>query len=184
MSIKPNSRNLTLTAVFAALYVVILVFQTVLVGPQIVYGPVQLRVADCLIALAILFGLPVATGVTLGCFLSNAYYFLGVPDVILGPLANLIAALIILVLRKHRFTACVAGALPIGLIVGAYLSLFFSFSPPALLAIFPPLFGMMMSLTISSLITIAGLGYLLVQVLSKSGFIESLKIRDSRAFVQ
>lgn len=165
MTKRLGSKNLTLTAVFAAVYVVINVFQTVLIGPQIIYGPVQLRIADCLIALSILFGLPVATGVTLGCFLSNAYYFLGVPDVILGPIANLIAASIVFALRKHGLFACVIGALPIGLIVGTYLSLFFSFSPPASLAIFPPLLGMVISLTISSLIAVAGFGYMLVRAL-------------------
>ena len=62
---KFDTRDLALTAVFAALYVVINVLQMVSVGNPTVYGPIQLRVADCLIALAALLGWPpicVATG--------------------------------------------------------------------------------------------------------------------------
>src|SRR3972149_6453555 len=126
-----DSRDLGLTAIFAALYVVINVVQMVSIGNPTIYGPIQLRVADCLIALAALFGWPVVGGVTFGCFLTNAYYFLGVQDVIFGPVANLVAATVVFLLRKHRFAACVVGALPVGLIVGGYLSIFFPFlSPP------------------------------------------------------
>ena len=74
---KIDSKDVASTAVFAALYVVINVLQMITVGNPTVYGPVQLRVADCLIALAVLLGWPVVAGVTVGCFLTNAYYFLG-----------------------------------------------------------------------------------------------------------
>lgn len=99
---KIDSRDLTGTAVFAALYVVINVVQTITVGNPTIYGPIQLRVADFMIALAALFGWPIIGGVTIGCFLTNAYYFIGAPDVILGPIANLIAACFVLFLRKRR----------------------------------------------------------------------------------
>ncbi|MFZ1039303.1 MAG: QueT transporter family protein, partial [Candidatus Bathyarchaeia archaeon] len=122
---KFDARDLALTAVFAALYVVINVLQMVSVGNPTVYGPIQLRVADCLIALAALLGWPVVGGVAGGCFLTNAYYFIGVQDVLLGPIANLVAATVIFVLRRHRFVACLVGALPVGLIVGSYLWAFF-----------------------------------------------------------
>jgi uncharacterized membrane protein len=173
-----DSRNITLTAVFAALYVVINVLQMSFIGNPTVYGPIQLRVADCLIALAVLFGWPVVGGVTFGCFLTNAYYFLGAPDVLFGPVANLVAASVVLLLRKHRFFACVAGALPIGLVVGAYLSIFFPFlAPPGVLSVLPAIVAMIVSLTVSSLIAVAGIGYLLVLVLSRHGIIGALKSR-------
>lgn len=75
-------------------------------------------------------------GVTFGCVLTIAYYFIGAPDVVLGPIANLIAASLVLLLRKRRLTACVIGALPIGLIVGGYLWLFFL--PPDIFVAVPP----------------------------------------------
>lgn len=170
---KFDSKDLTLAAVFAALYVVVNVIQMISVGNPTVYGPVQLRVADCLIALAALFGWPLAAGVSVGCFLTNAYYFIGVQDVLFGPIANLIAASIILLLRKHRFIACVIGALPIGFIVGGYLWLFFP--PPEVLNVMPVWAGMIVSITISSLIAIAAIGYLLLSILSTPSVLEPLK---------
>ena len=170
-----DSRDISLTAIFAALYVIVNVFQMFSVGNPTVYGPVQLRVADCIIALSALLGWPVVGGVALGCFLTNSYYFIGFPDVIFGPLANLIAAITILFLRKHSFIACVAGALPIGFIVGGYLWLFFP--PPEVLSIFPAWAAMIISITISSLIALALIGYVLLSILSEPNIIEPLKSR-------
>jgi uncharacterized membrane protein len=164
---KIDSRDLALTALFASSYVTVNVVQMVTVGNPTVYGPIQLRVADCLIALAALLGWPVVGGVTLGCFLTNAYYFMGVPDVVLGPIANLIAATTIFLLRKRRFEACVLGALPVGFIVGSYLWIFFDQSIAW--------YSMIAAITISSLISIAGIGYLLLLVLSRPSILGPLR---------
>ncbi len=172
---KFDSRDLALTAVFAALYFVINVAQTLFFSNLTVFGPIQLRVSDCLIALAGLFGWPVVGGVTLGCALTNAYYFVGAPDVILGPIANLVAASIILYLRKRRLFACTVGALPIGLIVGSYLWLYFP--SPAILGFLPVWAGMIVSITISSVIAVGVLGYALLSALSRKRIIEPLKSR-------
>jgi len=183
--VKLDSKDIALTAVFSALYVVVNVIQMLSIGNPTVYGPVQLRIADCLIALAALLGWPVILGVTFGCFLSNAYYFLGVQDVVLGPVANLVAACIILVLRKHRLLACVSGAVPVGLIVGAYLPIFFPSLPaPELLSFLPPVAAMIVSLTISSLIAIAGIGYLLLVALSRPSIIGPLKAHGLKIAVE
>jgi uncharacterized membrane protein len=180
--VKFDSRDLTSTAVFAALYVVINIVQTVSVGNPTIYGPIQLRVADFMIALAALFGWPIIGGVTLGCFLTNAYYFIGAPDVILGPIANLIAACLVLFLRKRRLLACVVGALPIGFIVGGYLWLFFP--PPEVLGSLPAWVAMIVSITISSLIAVAVIGYILLSVLGRSGIIKPLKSRGLKVVAQ
>jgi uncharacterized membrane protein len=179
---KLDSRDLTLTAVFAALYVVINIVQTVSIGNPTIYGPVQLRVADFMIALTALFGWPMISGVTLGCFLTNAYYFIGAPDVILGPIANLIAACLVLFLRKRRLLACIVGALPIGFIVGGYLWLFFP--PPEVLGTLPAWAAMIASITISSLIAVAVIGYALLSILSRPSIIEPLKSRGLKVVAQ
>jgi len=138
---------------------------------------VQLRVADVLIPLAALFGWPTAIGVTIGCFVGNAYFWLGPYDVIFGPLANLIAAVVILRLRKKRFLACLVGALPIGLIVGGgYLWIYFP--PPDIFGLtLPPWVAMMISVTISSFIAVTMIGYAILITLSRPGIIEPLKSR-------
>ena len=171
---------------FAALYVIINLAEAFFVGsPILTYGPVQLRLADCLIALAALFGWPLVGGVTIGCVLTNAYYFLGVPDVILGPIANLVAAGIVLFLRKRRLIACIAGSLPIGVIVGSYLWLFFPFlSPPEILSFLPGWAAMIVSITISSLIAVAVIGYLVLSILSRPNIIEPLKSRGLKVVAE
>jgi uncharacterized membrane protein len=159
-----DTRDLSLTAIFASLYFVINTLQTIVGGP-ITYGPVQFRVVDCLLALAALFGWPVVFGVTVGGFLANAYYFLGPLDVMLGPVANFVAASLILLLRNRRLLACVVGAFPVGVIVGGYLWLFFP--PPEILGFLPVWAAMIASITISSLIAIGMLGYLICQSLER-----------------
>ncbi len=171
-----DARDAALFAVFASLYVVINVVQMISIGNPSVYGPVQLRLADCLIALSALLGWPVVAGVTVGGFLTNAYYFLDPVDAAFGPIANLIAATIIVALRRRKLLACIVGALPIGFIVGGYLWLFF---PP------PDIFGpslpawtaMIFSITLSSWVAIAIIGYSLLTILSRPSIIEPLKSR-------
>lgn len=166
-----DARDVSLAAVFAGLYSVL-----VIALAPISFGPVQLRVADCLIPLAALFGGPVIAGVTVGGFLGNAYLWLGPHDVVLGPIANLIAATLIFLLRRRQFLACVVGALPIGIIVGSYLWLFFP--PPDIFGLSMPMWSAMIaSITISSLVAIGGIGYILVRILGRSAIVQPLIAR-------
>jgi len=130
--------------IFASLYSIVLIA----LAPMS-FGPVQLRVADCLIPLAALFGWPVFASVTVGCFLGNAFFWLGPYDVILGPIANFIVVTLIFLLRKRQLLACVVGSLPIGIIIGGYLWLFFP--PPDFFGLIMPIWSaMIVSITISS----------------------------------
>jgi uncharacterized membrane protein len=168
-----ESKDITLTAVLAASYVVMNIIQMISIGNPTTFGPIQLRVADCLIALSALFGLPAIIGVTTGCFLTNAYYFLGPVDLVLGPVANLVAATVVFTLRRHRLLACVAGALPIGVIVGSYLPFFFP--PPEILGSFPVLAAMILSVTASSIVAIGVIGYFLLAALSEPNVLKPLR---------
>ena len=163
---------------------VVNVVQMVSIGNPTVYGPIQLRIADCLIALSALLGWPVVAGVTVGCFLTNAYYFLGPVDIIFGPLANLVAASVILLLRKRQMLACIAGSFPVGVIVGGYLWTFPFLLVPAVLGFLPIWAGMIASITISSLISIAVLGYSLLSVLSRPTFIKALKSLGLKIYIE
>lgn len=164
-----KTADLSLSVIFAALYSVL-----VIILAPISFGPVQLRVADCLIPLAALLGWPVITGVTIGCFIGNAYFWLGPQDVIFGPIANLIAAILIFKLRQRQFLACVTGALPIGIIVGGYLWLFFS--PPDIFGLNMPMWSAMIaSITMSSLVAMAIIGYALLKALSRPSLVKALK---------
>jgi uncharacterized membrane protein len=171
-----KTNEISLAVVFSSLYAVLII-----VLAPISYGPVQLRVADCLIPLAALFGWPVIAGVTVGCFLGNAYFWLGPQDVFLGSIANLVAATIIFMLRKRQFLACVLGSLPIGVIVGSYLWMFFP--PPEIFGLQLPVWSaMIVSITISSLIAIAGIGYVILKTLSNSSVTSALKSRGVKVY--
>ena len=173
-----KTSELSLAVVFSSLYAVLLVALA-----PISYGPVQLRVADCLIPLAALFGWPVIAGVTVGCFLGNAYFWLGPQDVVFGTIANLVAATIIFMLRKRQFLACVAGSLPIGIIVGSYLWIFFP--PPDIFGLQLPIWGaMIVSITISSLVAMAGIGYALLKALSSSSVTSALKSLGVKVYIE
>lgn len=171
-----KTSELSLTVVFSSLYAVLVIFLA-----PISYGPVQLRVADCLIPLAALFGWPVIAGVSIGCFLGNAYFWLGPQDVIFGTIANLIGATIVFLFRKRQFLGCVLGSLPIGIIVGSYLWIFFP--PPEIFGLQLPMWGaMMISITISSIIAIAGIGYVLLNALNNSSILNALKSRGVKTY--
>jgi hypothetical protein len=74
--------------------------------------------------------------------------------------------------------ACVAGALPIGFIVGGYLWLFFP--APEIFGALPAWLGMIISITLSSLVAIAVLGYLLLSTLSRPNILNPLKSHGLR----
>ena len=170
-------REISLTAISAALYAVLLILLA-----QISFGPIQLRIADCIIPLAALFGWPWIWGVTLGCFIGNliggmmAFGFLNPTDIILGSIANLIAAYTIFRLRDHRLIGCILGSIIIGVIVGGYLWLFVP-APDIGLAYLPVWAAMIISITGSSLIAIAIIGYALLLTKSRLGISEIAKSR-------
>lgn len=187
--VKIDTRDLGLTAIFASLYASINIVQTSMGGP-ITYGPIQLRLADCLIPLSALLGWPIAAGVAIGCF-SNAYYALDPADVVVGPIVNLASALLILLLRRHRFLACAAGGLTVGIPIGLYLYYLYlqgnqaiqqvpSFNGIAL----PAWSAFVISLSISSLIVIAGVGYVVLKALGQPRIIEPLKSRGLKVLAE
>jgi uncharacterized membrane protein len=108
-------KEISLAAILAALYAALVVVQAPFLNN---YGPIQLRIADCLIPLSALLGWPAAMGVTLGALIGNVYSFLGPVDMVFGALANLLASLLIWRFRRRLLTACVGASLVIGVIVG------------------------------------------------------------------
>jgi uncharacterized membrane protein len=163
-----NTREISLAALIASLYAALVV-----VLAPVSFGPIQLRVADCIIPLSAVLGWPAVVGVSLGAFLGNAYFFLGPADVILGSVANLLAAVIIFRLRNRLLPACVAGSFAVGLIVGGYLWIYFP--PPDIGVAVPAWTAMIVSITLSSLVAIAVIGYMLVSTLLAAGLSKTLR---------
>jgi uncharacterized membrane protein len=118
-----NSKDIALTGVFAALYAV-----GVLALAPISFMLVQVRVADALLTLTMLFGYPAIIGVTVGCLIANFFGGLGIVDLTLGPLANFLACLLGYYVGKHsRLGGSLTITALITLIVGGYLALLFGF---------------------------------------------------------
>jgi formate hydrogenlyase subunit 3/multisubunit Na+/H+ antiporter MnhD subunit len=104
-------------------------------------------------------------------------------DVIIGPAVNFAAALLIFLLRKRRLVACISGALMVGVPIGSYLYYLYTQGNPIIQQQVPQFPGIalplwsafVLSLSISSLVTIAIIGYILLNTLAREGISESLK---------
>ena len=117
-----STKKLAVVTVFAALYAVGVVFLA-----PISFGIVQVRVADAMLPLAMIFGLPGALGLGLGCLVSNVFGGLGIVDIVGGASANLVACTLAWYIGRkgrgaQRFLGTVAITVVVGLIVGGYLS--------------------------------------------------------------
>ncbi len=163
-----KTKEISLIAVIAALYAAM-----VIVLAPISFGPVQLRLADVLIPLAAILGLPAVYGVTLGAFVANAYWFMSPIDVVFGALANLVAGYIIYRYKDNLVPASAIASVVIGIMVGGYLWMFFP--PPSILGLqLPAWLGMILSVSLSSLVAVAFLGVALVKLLQQSKYLEQL----------
>ncbi len=118
-----QKRTIALASLFATLYAV----GTIALSP-ISYGLVQVRLTDSLIALAFIpnIGMGVVLGVTLGNVVANVFSPYGLPDVVLGTMANLISSYTIYTLGrrggwKFLILGCVIASVEIAAIIGVGL---------------------------------------------------------------
>jgi hypothetical protein len=178
--VRFDSKDLSLTVVFAALYATLVIVQG-----QSAAATIQLRIADCLIPLCALFGWPAIIGVTAGALAGNMFTSLpmsnGVYDVVFGPFANLLAGIIIFLFRKRRLIGCVLASVEIGLVVGSYVWMIFG-APSNIFNVGIPVnwpfwTASVVSITVSSLVAIAIIGYALLSVLSRESIAVPLKSR-------
>ncbi|MCS7114023.1 MAG: QueT transporter family protein [Nitrososphaerota archaeon] len=160
--IKFKSRDAAFTAVFAALYAA----GVVLLAP-ISFGVYQIRVADALLPLSMIFGMPVAVGTGLGCLVANVYGGLGIVDIFGGALANFAACTLAWHFGRdglaRRLLGCFIETAVITAIVGGYLSLIFEV--PLELGLFGIFAG--------SIVAINILGFALLEGLLRSGIRKS-----------
>lgn len=175
------SKSLALASVFGALYAVLVVALA-----PISFLPFQVRFADALLPLAILFGWPAALGLSIGAAVGNMTGgLLGgffpassiAVDVAGGSLANLLAALVAWKLGARGqktigklgswFLVTVSQTLLVSIIVGSYLGAILSL--PLEVSIPGVLFG--------SIIAINIVGFLLLLVVGRPSTLQSLIAR-------
>lgn len=163
---KVNStREIALAIIFASLYAL-----AVIALAPISFNIFQVRIADSLLPLSIIFGWPSVLGITMGTIVANFFGGLGIIDVVGGAIANFIATLLAWKIgfkktEGSKVFAIVTEILVVTLVVGSYLS--FLFNIPILVG----LFGIM----IGSIISIGFLGYLLLTLISRRYFVNALK---------
>lgn len=122
---RASARWVSIIIVFAALYATGVIFLA-----PISFSIYQVRLADALLPLSMIFGIPSAIGLGLGCVVSNVYGGLGIIDIVGGTVANFIAASLAWYIAKRsgftrRFLGSIVETLTITLIVGGYLALIF-----------------------------------------------------------
>jgi uncharacterized membrane protein len=166
-----ETRKIALSSVIAALYAVGVIFLA-----PISFLLLQVRVADALIPLSIIFGMPVVLGVTLGTLIANIYGGLGYIDIIGGSIANFLAAYIgwkigFKNFPASKFIATIVQNLIVSSIVGSYLALVL----PA------PLEVSFLGVFLGSIISMNILGYLLVLAFKKFGIQSNNTFNSSTA---
>lgn len=118
-----RSRSIALAAMFAALYAAGVIFFA-----PISFQAIQVRVADALLPLSVLFGPAAVVGLGLGVFIGNFYASsFGWVDIIGGTIANVVATALAWFIGRRSFRGAWVSAasievIVITLIVGTYLA--------------------------------------------------------------
>ena len=128
----------------------------------------QVRVADALIPLSILFGWPAVVGVSAGCTISNVLSPMPsvIADITFGSLANFVASFLawkIAVSRRNaagrELLGCIVATIIVTLVVGTYLAVLTRME----------VWLWWIGVGIGSAISICGIGFPLVQALKRAG---------------
>lgn len=162
------SYQIAIGAIIGALYIVL-----VWLLPFISFLIWQVRIADCLLPQALLFGLPAAIGLAVGCFAGNLIGGLGLIDYFGGAIANFLAAFIGYQIEKRNNSQGIKRVLrtqlAIGVqtainvfIVGTYLSLLFEMPLPI---------GWL-GILVGSLIALHLVGFIIYEALRATGIFE------------
>lgn len=160
MKTKLNVRQITFAALVGALYVTLCYFSNIF---GCTFGVFQFRFAEALTVLPFLCP-TAAWGLFAGCILTNLLSPYGLPDLIFGSLATLVAGL--LTARcGSKWLAPLPPVICNGLIVGALLA----WSETGFTAAFPGAFAFnALSVGVAELVVCYVLGLPLLEVLSRS----------------
>ena len=159
MHLKIRTKNLALIAIYAALYAALVV---VLGGFS--YGPIQVRIADSLLAAVPLLGLPGVLGHTFGVFIANIFSPAGLID-LLNTIPSFAMSFVVYYVykrTKNDYTVigtCIAYSVVLGITVGWMLS--YLYSLPLLLTI--------AYVAIGNVIASVLIGWPLFKLLKKTG---------------
>jgi uncharacterized membrane protein len=158
-NLKIQSKDITIIGIYAALYAALVV---VLGGFS--YGPIQVRVADSLVAVVPLLGLPGVLGHTLGVFIANMFSTAGLID-LLNTIPSFAMSFVVYYVYKRTqndysvIGTCLAYSVVLGVTVGWMLSNAFAL----------PLLLTMAYVAIGNTVASVLIGWPLFKVLKKTG---------------
>jgi len=119
--LQNKTKTLALISVYAALYAALVIFL-----PALSYGPLQIRIADALVASVPLLGFAGVLGHTLGVFIANLYSPF-VPFDLLNAIPSFLMAFVVYYIYKktnNDYTVigtCIAYSVVLGITVGSML---------------------------------------------------------------
>jgi uncharacterized membrane protein len=163
MQLKIRTKDLAVISIYAALYAALVV---VLGGFS--YGPVQVRIADSLVAVVPLLGIAGVLGHTLGVFVGNIFSTAGPID-LLNTIPSFAMSFVVYYVYKHTnndytlIGTCTAYSIVLGITVGWMLSY---------------LYGLPLALTIAyvaigNVIATVLIGWPLFKLLKKTGIFQN-----------
>lgn len=129
-----KTKLVALMSIYAALYAALVIFL-----PSLSYGPVQVRVADALVASVPLLGFAGVLGHTLGVFVANIFSPLGPID-LLNTVPSFVMAFVVYYIYKRTnndytvIATCTAYSIVLGITVGWMLSAPFNIPLPLSIA--------------------------------------------------
>ena len=124
---KNKTKTLALISLYAALYAALVIFL-----PGLSYGPIQVRIADSLVAAVPLLGFAGVLGHTLGVFIANLFSPVGPID-LLNTIPSFVMAFVVYYVYKktnNDYTVigtCIAYSAVLGVTVGWMLSYLFGY---------------------------------------------------------
>jgi uncharacterized membrane protein len=157
--LRIRTKDLALISVYAALYAALVIFL-----PGISYGPLQLRVADSLLAVVPLLGFAGVLGHTLGVFVANLFSTAGPID-LLNTIPSFIMAFVVYYIYKKTdndytvIVTCLAYSAVLGVTVGYMLSALFGY----------PLVETIVYVAIGNTIASVLIGWPIFKMLNKAG---------------
>jgi len=157
--LKNRTKDLAIIGMYAALYAAL-----VIVLPGLSYGPIQVRIADSLVAVVPLLGLAGVLGHTLGVFVANLFSPAGPID-LLNTVPSFVMALIVYYVYKRTdndFTiiaTCIAYSVVLGTTVGWMLSYLYGY----------PLLATIAYVILGNILASVLLGWPIFKLLKRSG---------------
>ncbi|HTY74544.1 MAG TPA: QueT transporter family protein [Candidatus Nanoarchaeia archaeon] len=159
---KISSKSLAVVAVYAALYAALVV----VLGP-FSYGPIQIRIADTMLAAVPLLGIAGVLGHTLGVFIANIFSTAGVLD-LLNTIPSFVMSFVVFYVykrTKNDYTVigtCLAYSVVIGTTVGLMLSYLYEL----------PLLITIVYVTVGNIVATTLIGWPVFKLLKKTGLFE------------